>query len=41
MKKFIKNYNQKYKKISIKEFRKKKNKNPLKDAEKNIEIIKS
>ena len=41
MKKFIKNYNQKYKKISIKEFRKKKNKNSLKDVEKNIEIIKS
>ena len=41
MKKFIKNYDQKYKKISIKEFRKKRDKNLLEDVEKNIKIIKS
>ena len=39
MKKFIKNYDRKYEKISIKEFRKKKDKNLLKDVERNIEII--
>ena len=35
----MKNYNRKYKKISIKKFRKRRNKNLLKDIEKNIKVI--